>query len=131
MPYLDTVTNVLLPGAFGRGGADLVEATELLARLGVPEALHAAPARALSVGQQQRVAIARALIGSPRLIVADEPTSALDPDARDAFLDVLFDSAARAGAALLMVSHDAEIGRRFSRIHDLRDVARTDRARAA
>ena len=124
LPYLDTLTNVLLPSAFGREGADVGSARALLDRLGVPAALHRVPARMLSVGQQQRVAIARALAGSPRLVVADEPTSALDADTRDAFLDVLFDCVGRSGAALLMVSHDDAVGRRFARVHDLRDVAR-------
>ena len=128
LPWLGTLSNVLLPAAFGRGGVDPDAARALLARLGVPEVLHAVPARALSVGQQQRAAIARALLGQPGLIVADEPTSALDADARDAFLDILFESADAAGAALLMVSHDEAIGRRFARAHDLREIAAVEPA---
>ena len=129
LPYLDTLSNVLMPLAFGRGDpgqAARNEATDLLSRLGVPRDLHRAQARALSVGQQQRVAIARALLGRPALVVADEPTSALDVDARDAFLDVLFDCAEDAGSALLMVSHDTAIGERFPRALDLREIARVD-----
>ena len=125
LPWLGTLSNVLLPTAFGRDGVDAASARALLVRLGLPDRLHGVPARTLSVGQQQRVAIARALLGRPRLIVADEPTSALDPAARDTFLDLLFESAAAAGAGLLMVSHDPEIGRRFARVHDLADIART------
>ena len=125
LPYLDVLSNVLLPAAFRPGAApDADRAAGLLDRLGLPAALHRVPAGRLSVGQQQRVAIARALSGRPRLVVADEPTSALDADARDAFLDVLFDTAAEAGAALLMVSHDDAVGARFETRHDLRDVAR-------
>ena len=125
LPYLDTLSNVLLPAAFGRGAVEPEAARTLLDRLGVPAPLHRVAARRLSVGQQQRVAIARALLGRPRLVVADEPTSALDADARDAFLALLFETVDAAGAALLMVSHDAAIGRRFERRHDLRDVAET------
>ncbi|MFD0916878.1 ATP-binding cassette domain-containing protein [Pseudahrensia aquimaris] len=129
LSYLDTLSNVLLPFAFGRGFADGDErhkASELLTTLGVPQHLHKAPARALSVGQQQRVAIARALIGRPALVVADEPTSALDVETRDAFLDILFDSVNAAGSTLLMVSHDPVIGQRFDHAIDLRDVAKTE-----
>ena len=134
LPYLDTMTNVLLPCAFGRGrgAADArIEADDLLTRLDLPRALHGAPARTLSVGQQQRVAIARALLGKPALVIADEPTSALDSQTRDAFLDVLFSSMDATASALLMVSHDAAIGTRFERSVDLRDVARTRLSGAA
>ena len=134
LPYLDTLSNVTLPLAFGRG-TDVAgagdAARDLLVRLGVPEGLHAVPARRLSVGQQQRAAIARALLGAPRLVVADEPTSALDVDARDAFLDLLFESAKTAGAALLMVSHDPAIGARFARRLDLREIATVSGGSAA
>ncbi len=126
LPYLDTLSNVLLPLAFGRKVErdNHTEARDLLDRLGLPKSLWTAPARTLSVGQQQRVAIARALIGKPALIVADEPTSALDVETRDAFLDVLFASVEAAGSALLMVSHDPAIGHRFDASYDLRDIAR-------
>jgi len=126
LPYLDTLSNVLLPFAFGRGGrADMgrSDAHELLEQLGVPLSLHQAQAQTLSVGQQQRVAIARALLGRPELVVADEPTSALDAQTRDAFLQVLFNCVEEAGSALLMVSHDPEIGERFERNINLADIA--------
>ena len=126
LPYLDTLSNVLLPTVFGRGGNvanTTTVARDLLERLGVPRSLHVIKAGRLSVGQQQRVAIARALLGRPALVVADEPTSALDVETRDAFLDVLFACVEDAGSALLMVSHDPAIGARFSRTIDLADIA--------
>ena len=133
LPFLDTMSNVLMPLAFG--GADpsgLRDAAgRLLDRLGVPAGLHRAPARTLSVGQQQRVAIARALVSRPALVVADEPTSALDVDARDAFLAILFETVAETEAALLLVSHDPAIGERFDRSLDLRDIAEARTTEAA
>ena len=135
LPYLDTLSNVLMPVAFGRGAVGLSElqdqARDMLASLGVPSSLHGAPARTLSVGQQQRVAIARALLGRPALVVADEPTSALDVETRDAFLDVLFAQVADAGSTLLMVSHDPAIGARFARSLDLSELATVDQRAAA
>jgi iron(III) transport system ATP-binding protein len=63
---------------------------------------------ALSGGEQQRVALARALARNPRAILLDEPFSGLDgrlkAEVRDAALDALRD----AGAAALIVTHDAE-----------------------
>jgi putative ABC transport system ATP-binding protein len=85
----------------------------------------------LSVGQQQRVAAARALIGGPELIVADEPTSALDRDRQLAFLDLLFAEVAAAGASLLMVSHEEELGSLFDRVLRLDEIAVGERRTAA
>ncbi|HEX5775204.1 MAG TPA: ABC transporter ATP-binding protein, partial [Caulobacteraceae bacterium] len=63
---------------------------------------------ALSGGEQQRVALARALARNPRAILLDEPFSGLDgrlkAEVRDAALEALRD----AGAAALIVTHDAE-----------------------
>lgn len=130
LPYASPIDNVLLPLAFAPERAARVgreakgEARRLMAALGLPEAvIGAGRAASLSVGQQQRVAVARALIGSPALVVADEPTSALDADAREAFLTLLFEQTAAAGAALLMVSHDAALGARFDRGVALEDIA--------
>ena len=63
---------------------------------------------ALSGGEQQRVALARALARNPGAILLDEPFSGLDgrlkAEVRDAALEALRD----AGAAALIVTHDAE-----------------------
>ncbi len=125
LPYLDAISNVMLPCAFSRRRAERAgdahaQARELLQRLQLNErSLAGRPAAQLSVGQQQRVAAARALIGAPELLIADEPTSALDSDSRDGFLTLLFDECRRVGAALLFVSHDRSLEARFDRVIDL------------
>jgi putative ABC transport system ATP-binding protein len=131
VPYLSVVGNVTLPLKFsGRrrkavGGDADAEARRLLGRLGLTdEALLARRVSDLSVGQQQRVAAARALIGGPEIVIADEPTSALDSDARDRFIELLSEEAARTGAALLFVSHDASLARLFDRAVDLAEINR-------
>jgi putative ABC transport system ATP-binding protein len=132
LPYLSVLDNVLLPLSFAPerrartgGAAAPGEARRLLARLGLDaDGLAGQPAARLSVGQQQRVAAARALIGTPEIVIADEPTSALDRDRQQAFLDLLFAEVARAGASLVMVSHDATLAPLFDRTVRLDEVAR-------
>ena len=59
----------------------------------------------LSGGQLQKVLLARAAVNGPRLYLLDEPTSGLD---RDAAAEVASFAAeqAKAGAAVLMITHD-------------------------
>jgi len=132
LPYLSILDNVLLPLSFaptrrrraeaGEGGA-AGEARRLVGALGLDlSSLSGNSAAQLSVGQQQRVAAARALIGGPEIVIADEPTSALDADARGAFLDLLFAEVGRAGATLLMVSHEEAFARHFDRLVRLSDL---------
>lgn len=70
---------------------------------------------ALSYGQQQRVAIARAVVNEPALLLADEPTSALDDVRSEQVLDLLIGQAERAGATLVVATHDARVKRRLDR----------------
>ncbi len=133
LPYASLLDNVILPLSFSparrrrtlaQGPVDQ-EARRLLTRLGLGDALSRRATAQLSVGQQQRVAVARALIGQPDLVVADEPTSALDRDRQHAFLTLLFEEVARAGATLIMVSHDETLAPMFDRTLRLDHVART------
>ncbi|MEO1102047.1 MAG: ABC transporter ATP-binding protein [Pseudomonadota bacterium] len=138
VPYLSVTANAALPCRFSNarrkavGGDIAEEAARLLARLGLDDpALLKRRVVDLSVGQQQRVAAARALIGGPDIVIADEPTSALDADARDRFIALLSEEAARTGAALLFVSHDAALDSQFDRAVDLADINRATGKAAA
>ncbi len=64
----------------------------------------------LSGGEQQRVAIARALINRPELILADEPTGNLDRKTGREVLAYILSVREKIGAALVLVTHDPEIG---------------------
>ena len=117
LPYLSVGDNLRVAAHFGRGSP--MQCETLVERLRLPRDILACRAGELSVGQQQRVAIARALINRPALIIADEPTSALDADTRDAFLDLLLETAAEERATVLFVSHDAALAPRFDSRADL------------
>lgn len=124
LPYLTALDNVLLPCRFSakrrdaavRHAGNLRAAAEhWLTGMGLNAQVWNRPAHTLSVGQQQRVAAASALMGEPDLIIADEPTSALDEGRREAFLDLLLPACTTTESALVLISHDRRIAKRFSR----------------
>jgi putative ABC transport system ATP-binding protein len=68
----------------------------------------------LSGGEQQRVAIARLLLKDPNLILADEPTGSLDTENRD-IIASLFQKLHQQGKTIIVVTHDNDLSRLFSR----------------
>ena len=81
----------------------------------------------LSGGQQQRIAIARAVVGDRGLILADEPTGALDSETGEQVL-ALLRSRCDAGAAALLVTHEARHAGWADRVVFLRDGTVVDEA---
>jgi putative ABC transport system ATP-binding protein len=75
----------------------------------------------LSGGEQQRVAIARALVGEPRLVLADEPTGNLDSANGHEVLNVLERLNRERGVAVVLVTHDAEVAARATRLIRMKD----------
>jgi lipoprotein-releasing system ATP-binding protein len=84
-------------------------AEEFLQIMGLADRRHHKPGE-LSGGEQQRVAIARALINRPELILADEPTGNLDRKTGRVVLEYILSVREKIGAALILVTHDPEIG---------------------
>ena len=94
----------------------LAGAVELLASTGIPEPARRAGAypHQLSGGQRQRAMIAMALASQPKLLLADEPTTALDVSLRGQILDLLADLQRQHGMAVLLITHDLNLVRRFA-----------------
>jgi putative ABC transport system ATP-binding protein len=74
----------------------------------------------LSGGEQQRVSIARALSKDPKILLADEPTGELDYTTGKKILELLV-SFANEGRAVLIVTHNKELGKIAHRILHLKD----------
>jgi microcin C transport system ATP-binding protein len=91
-------------------------AVELLAKTGIaePERCVDAYPHQLSGGQRQRAMIAMALACKPRLLIADEPTTALDVTIQAQILGLLDALQAEMGMALLFITHDLNLVRRFT-----------------
>jgi putative ABC transport system ATP-binding protein len=128
VPALTAAENVMLPRELDRVRTKQARAEALaaLAEVGVPELADRFPDE-LSGGQQQRVAIARALVGPRRLVLADEPTGALDSVTGEAVMRVLR-ARVDAGAAGLLVTHEAHHAAWADRVVFLRDGAVVDEA---
>jgi len=75
----------------------------------------------MSGGEQQRVAIARAIAPKPHILLADEPTGNLDSGTSEKVITTLFDATRSAGAALVLVTHDAALAERCSRVLTIED----------
>ncbi len=112
----DQVAEVLqLKRGMGRQQA-WESAVDALAATGIPDAprrAHAFPHQ-LSGGQRQRAMIAIALACRPRLLLADEPTTALDVTLRGQVLELLSDLQRQTGMAVLIITHDLNLVRRFA-----------------
>jgi ABC-type lipoprotein export system ATPase subunit len=122
-PTLSALENVEMPLVFGRklnASARTARARELLDSVGLRD-FHRHRPMQLSTGQRLRVAVARALAAQPALVLADEPTAALDAESSHAVMDLLQESCRRAGATLIVASHDPALATRFDRIVDLRN----------
>ncbi|MBZ5531742.1 MAG: ABC transporter ATP-binding protein [Acidobacteriia bacterium] len=115
IPRLTAADNITLPMMLaGIPAAQRQKSAEkLVAEFGLAERAQHRPEE-LSGGERQRVAIARATIMHPAILLADEPTGNLD---RATGRDVinLLETLHHSGVALVIVTHDPELGGRAHR----------------
>ena len=130
LPALTAAENVALPLELDGVSARLARerALQALDEVELGSAGRRFPGE-MSGGEQQRVAIARALVGDRRLVLADEPTGALDSVTGETVLELLR-ARVDAGAAGVLVTHEARHAAWADRVVFLRDGQVVDEARA-
>lgn len=123
LPKATVLQNVLLPTLYREDSLAEGEwekrAHEILEQLGLSSKKLSYPNQ-LSGGEQQRVAIARALLMDPKLILADEPTGNLDTGNSEMVFQTLRELNQR-GKTIVVITHDAELSKRFNRTIRLQD----------
>ena len=95
---------------------------DALARVNMSHRLHHR-ANQLSGGEQQRVAISRALVNNPLIVLADEPTGQLDRMHGELVMDHFEQIMSDGDKAVLIVTHDAQVASRCTRVCLLEDGA--------
>ena len=111
LPGRTALDNVMTPLLYAEGRQFWKRerlASAMLDRVGLGDRMRELPSN-LSGGEQQRVAIARALVRRPELILADEPTGALDIETGTTVMELLDEVASESGAALVTITHDANV----------------------
>ena len=108
----DNLLFVLEATGWKRRKEMLERVKEVLQKVGLRDKISKMPHQ-LSGGEQQRVAIARALLNNPMVILADEPTGNLDEDTAAEIMNVFSEIHASQRTAILMVTHNKELTRRF------------------
>jgi len=125
IPRLSALENVELPLVLGGHSPRdrRRRAREVLDAVGLGARIDHRPDQ-LSGGERQRVAIGRAIVMKPSVLLADEPTGNLDSKSGQEVVDIL-EALNADGICLLVVTHDADLGRRARRrltMHDGRIV---------
>jgi putative ABC transport system ATP-binding protein len=120
LPTMTALENVSVPLELAGADDPRGRAAFELEQVGLGHRLTHYPAQ-LSGGEQQRVAIARATAPRPQLLLADEPTGNLDSKTGSAIIDLLFERAGKAGAGLMVITHDPAVAARAARTVHMSD----------
>jgi putative ABC transport system ATP-binding protein len=122
----ENIESAMAPTGAKRG-ARRARAAALLEQVGLAGRAGHLPSQ-LSGGEQQRVAIARALANAPRVLLADEPTGNLDTTTGATILDLLSSLWREHGQTIVLVTHDARVTERASRLMTMLDGRLTEQA---
>lgn len=122
LPEFTAVENVAMPALIQgtRLSRALHGANELLQAVGLSHRGDHYPSQ-LSGGEQQRVAVARSLMNKPSIILADEPSGNLDSQNAAFLHTLLHDLNIQHGITLVIVTHNAELAAKASKVIPLID----------
>ena len=119
MKNLTILDNIVLPAIESKKTEEtkrekVKRGEELMRKLGIIEVADH-DINEVSGGQLQRACICRSMINKPKVLFADEPTGALNRNASNEVMDELV-KLNREGTTLIMVTHDAKVAAKCSRV---------------
>ena len=122
LPEFSALENVMMPLLVARKSRAEAQAAaaEILEKVGLGSRMTHRPSE-LSGGERQRAAIARALVTKPDCLLADEPTGNLDRKNATHALEMMLELKHELGTALIVVTHDEQLAKRFDRVLTMDD----------
>ena len=122
LPEFSALENVMMPLLVARKSRAEAQAAaaEILEKVGLGSRKTHRPGE-LSGGERQRAAIARALVTKPDCLLADEPTGNLDRKNSTHALEMMLELKHELGTALIVVTHDEQLAKRFDRVLTMDD----------
>ena len=122
LPEFSALENVMMPLLVARKSRAEAQAAaaEILEKVGLGSRMTHRTSE-LSGGERQRAAIARALVTKPDCLLADEPTGNLDRKNATHALEMMLELKRELGTALIVVTHDEQLAKRFDRVLTMDD----------
>jgi len=119
MKNLTIMDNILLPAIECSKSAEtrkdkVARCEALMRKLGIIE-IAGNDINEVSGGQLQRACICRSMVNNPKILFADEPTGALNRQSSSEVMDEICKLNSE-GTTVLMVTHDAKVASRCSRV---------------